>query len=207
MKRICLVTLLSVLAFMPTFAQSAKKGLARISKIQGVEVYAMCEPLRAYEVLFDVPTGGKAGSLLTGGVVNEGISDKLTQFVNRANKKAEREKKPYDAIVYTNGKSVIAVKWKEAATDSTKGLGRVQKLEGVEVYVMNEPLLDYENSVDVSTGLKAKSYLSGGVVNNSIEEDMAQYVRRAVKEAQEANKPLDAVVYSGGKRSIGVQFK
>lgn len=183
------------------------KGLARVTKMQGYEVYALCEPLREYEVVFDVSTGAKASSMLTGGVVNEGISDKLSQFVNRAVKEAKEKNQTFDAIVYTGGKKVIAVKFKEAGNEKNKGIAKVNKLEGLEVYVMNEPLQDYETIIDVNTGLKAKSYLSGGLVNNSIEEDMAQYVRKTIREAEEAKKEKpEAVVYTGGKRAIGVKL-
>jgi regulator of extracellular matrix RemA (YlzA/DUF370 family) len=112
-----------------------------------------------------------------------------------------------DAILYTSGKKAIAVKFTDTATVESKGLARVNKIEGVEVYVMSEPLTDYSITVDVSTGLKAKSYMTGGLVNNSVEEDVAQYVRRALAEAKDTKQIIDAVVYSGGKRSIGVTFK
>ena len=102
---------------------------------------------------------------------------------------------------------MIAIKFKDTATEANKGIAKVAKLEGIDVYVMNEPLGDYETTVDVTTGVKAKSYVTGGLVNNSIEEDIAQYVRRAIKEADERSKKIDAVVYSGGKRAIGVSFK
>jgi len=189
------------------WAQSDTKSLARVSKMQGVEVYAMCEPVREYEVLFDMNTGAKAASVFTGGVVNEGISDKLGQFVKRVMKEAEKKNQQVDAIVYSNGKNVVAVKFKAVSTTENKGMAKVAKLNGYEVYVMNEPLRDYETAVDVSTGVKAKSYITGGLVNNSVEEDMGQYVKRADKEAKETNKTIDAVVYSGGKRAIGIKFK
>jgi hypothetical protein len=206
MKKTLLMALLLVSLATVGFSQQTK-GLARVSKMQGYEVYALCEPLREYEVVFDVTTGAKASSMLTGGVVNEGISDKLSQFVNRAMKEAREKNQTFDAIIYTGGKKIVTVKFKEAGSEQTKGIAKVNKLEGLEVYVMNEPLQDYETIMDVNTGLKAKSYLSGGLVNNSIEEDMAQYVRRTVREAEENKKEKpQAVIYTGGKRAIGVKF-
>jgi len=207
MKKIIYMVLLFISITLVAFSQKNTKGMARVSKMQGIEVYALCEPSREYEILFDVLTGAKAGSLLTGGLVNEGVSEKLSQFVSRAKKEADKRDQIIDAIIYTDGKKVIAVKFKGAATQETKGIAKVSKLEGIEVYVMNEPLRDYESTVDVTTGAKAKSYISGGLVNNTVEEDMAQYVRRAIKEAEESSKKIDAVVYSGGKRAIGVSFK
>ncbi|GAB3922061.1 hypothetical protein [Larkinella terrae] len=187
--------------FTAVFAQSN----ARVDKIQGIETYVMCEPLRAYETVFEVSSGAKAASLFTGGVVNEGVSDKASQFVRRASKQGKSDNKEFDAVVISGSKTAIAVKFKGDGGD--KGLAKVRKIDGLAVYVMNEPLKEYETVVDASGGLKAKSYFTGGIVNNSIEEDIEQFVRRVKKEADEAKKPIDAVVYSSGKRAIGVKFK
>ncbi|MGV3561488.1 hypothetical protein [Larkinella arboricola] len=178
---------------------------ARVEKIQGVETYVMCEPLQAYETVFEVATGAKAASLLTGGVVNEGVSDKVSQFVRRATKDAKSKNQEFDAVVISGSKTAIAIKYKDNASRD-KGLAKVRKIDGLAVYVMNEPVKDYKTVVDASGGVKAKSYFTSGLVNNSIEEDMEQFVRRVKKEAEEAKKPIDAVVYSSGKRAIGVKF-
>lgn len=207
MQKLIFIVLFVFAIHQAAFSQKSTKGMARVSKMQGIEVYALCEPVREYEEAFDVITGAKAASLLTGGLINEGVSEKLSQFVSRAKKEADKRDLKIDAIIYSDGKKVIAVKFKGTATEANKGIAKVSKLEGTEVYVMNEPLRDYESTVDVTTGVKAKSYVTGGIVNNSIEEDMAQYVRRALKEAEETDKKVDAVVYSGGKRAIGVTFK
>ncbi|GAB3901986.1 hypothetical protein GCM10028803_27690 [Larkinella knui] len=178
---------------------------ARVDKIQGIETYVMCEPLRPYETVFEISSGAKAASLFTGGVVNEGVSEKAAQFVRRASKDGKKDHKEFDAVVISGSKTAIAVKFKgEAGAD--KGLAKVRKIDGLAVYVMNEPVADYQTVVDASGGIKAKSYFTGGIVNNSIEEDVEQFVRRVKKEADEAKKPIDAIVYSSGKRAIGVKF-
>jgi hypothetical protein len=188
-------------SFSTIFAQTT----GRVDKIQGIEIYVMCEPLRPYETVFEIASGAKAASLLTGGVVNEGISDKASQFVRRATKEGKKENKAFDAVVISGSKTAIAVKFKSDGSGD-KGLAKVRKIEGLAVFVMNEPVKDYTTVVDASGGLKAKSYFTGGIVNNSIEEDVEQFVRRVKKEAEEAKKPIDAVVYSSGKRAIGVKF-
>ena len=207
MKKPMLTFCISLLLAATGLAQSETKGMARVSKMQGVEVYAMCEPVREYSMLFSMNTGVKAGSVITGGMINEGVSDKLSQFVKRVMKEAEKKGEQVDAIVYSGGKDVAAIKFKTESTAENKGLAKAAKLNGYEVYVMSEPVRDYETVVDVSTGAKAKSYITGGLVNNSIEEDISQYVNRAEKEAREERKKIDAVVYTGGKRAIGVKFK
>ncbi|GAB3276269.1 hypothetical protein GCM10027347_49930 [Larkinella harenae] len=192
--------LFAFLSFSSAFAQTN----ARVEKIQGIETYVMCEPLRAYETAFEIATGAKAASLLTGGVVNEGVSDKVSQFVRRASKEAKSKNQEFDAVVISGSKTAVAIKFKG---NEDKGLAKVRKIDGLAVYVMNEPVNDYETVVDASGGVKAKSYFTSGLVNNSIEEDIQQFVRRVKKEAEEAKKPIDAVVYSSGKRAIGVKFK
>ncbi|MFD1139653.1 hypothetical protein ACFQ4C_00970 [Larkinella insperata] len=189
-----------------TLPSAFAQNQARVEKIQGVETYVLCEPLQAYETVFEVATGAKAASLLTGGVVNEGVSDKVSQFVRRATKDAKSKNQEFDAVVISGSKTAIAIKFKGNGGND-KGLAKVRKIDGLAVYVMNEPVKDYETVVDASGGVKAKSYFTSGLVNNSIEEDMEQFVRRVKKEAEEAKKPIDAVVYSSGKRAIGVKFK
>lgn len=205
--RTALAGSLLVFSVFSVFAQANTRGLARVSRIQGYETYVMCDPLRDYTVVFDITSGAKASSLLTGGLVNEGVSDKVTQFVNRAVKTAKKEGKEFDAVLVGGSKTAVAVKFKGEAGEKDRALARVKKLDGVEVYVMNEPIRDYETVLDTRTGLKAKSYLTGGLVNNSVEEDMAQFVKRILKDADEEKKTVDAVVYSGGKSAIAVKMK
>ncbi|MFC5408355.1 hypothetical protein ACFPMF_03485 [Larkinella bovis] len=196
----------SILAGILSLSGALAQSNARVDKIQGVETYIMCEPLRPYETVFEIETGAKAASLLTGGVVNEGVSDKASQFVRRAVKDGKKENKAFDAVLISGSKTAVAIKF-TGNGGSEKGLAKVRKIDGLAVYVMNEPVKDYETVVDASGGVKAKSYFTGGIVNNSIEEDIEQFVRRVKKEAQEAKKSIDAVVYSSGKRAIGVKFK
>ncbi|MCY7349521.1 MAG: hypothetical protein LH606_02475 [Cytophagaceae bacterium] len=205
--RILLTGALLLSGLISAFAQGNDRNLARVSRLQGYETYVMCDPLRDYDVVFDIATGAKASSLLTGGLVNEGVSDKITQFVNRAMKQAKKDGKEFDAVLISGGKTAVAIKFKDAATEKNRSIGRVKKLNGLDVYVMNEPLSQYETVLDTRGGAKAKSYLTGGMVNNSIEEDMAQFVKRIIKEAEEEKKTIDAVVYSGGKSAIAVKIK
>jgi hypothetical protein len=189
-----------------SFAQDAK-GLAKVTKIQGIESYFLCEPLREYEVVFDEKTGLKATSLITGGLVNESISEKANQFVKRVAKEAEKENIKIDAVIYSGGKKIVAIKFTEAASAKNKGIARVKKINGVNVYVLCEPSKDYEVVNKKGGGLKMKSALTAGLVNNSIEEDVEQLVNRVKKDADSDGKEIDGVVYSSGKSAIGVKFK
>ena len=81
-------------------------------------------------------------------------------------------------------------------------LARVKKINGIEVYIMSEPLSDYETVVDVNTGLKAESLLTAGLINKSISGRVEQFVNRVKK----GNANVDAVVYSSGRRIVGIRF-
>lgn len=173
--------------------------VARVSKIEGVEVYIMAEPVRDYEVLCDVNTGIKATSIVTSGLVNESIADKVSQFVRRALK----ENSKIDAVIYSSGKRIVGVRFKDEANVNNKGLAHVKKIDGVPVFVMNEPLSDYEVMGSKGGGIKWKSYLTGGLVNNSIEEDIEKFTRKITED----NRSVDGVIYTAGKRASGIMFK
>ncbi|WP_255069017.1 hypothetical protein [Lacihabitans sp. LS3-19] len=200
-----ILTLVMMAFWSLSFSQS-KKGLARVNKIDGIEVYFMNEPLNDYDVVFDVGTGLKASSLLTGGLVNEGVSEKAGQFVRKAIKEAKDEKYEFDAIIYSSGKKIVAVKFKKPKAD-LKMLARVQKIEGVEIYILSDPLLDYEVLNSKKGGFKMKSALTGGLVNNSIEEDVSQFVKKLVKDAEKDKEEIDGIVYGAGKTAGGIKFK
>lgn len=187
-----------------SFSQD-QKGLARVNRIDGVEVYFMNEPLNDYEVVFDVGTGLKATSLITGGLINEGVSEKASQFVKKAIKEAKDEKYDFDAIIYSSGKKIVAVKFKNPKPEF-KLLARVQKIEGVEIYLLSEPLKEYEVFNSKKGGFKMKSALTGGLVNNSIEEDVAQFVQKLVKDSEKDNEKIDGIVYGAGKSAAGIKF-
>jgi ribosomal protein L25 (general stress protein Ctc) len=187
-----------------SFSQD-QKGLARVNRVDGIEVYFMNEPLNDYVVVFDVGTGLKATSLITGGLINEGVSEKASQFVKKAIKEAKDEKYDFDAIIYSSGKKIIAVKFKNPKPE-LKLIARVQKIEGVEVYLLSEPLKEYEVLNSKKGGFKMKSALTAGLVNNSIEEDVAQFVQKLVKDSEKDNEKIDAIVYGAGKSAAGIKF-
>jgi hypothetical protein len=190
------VTFASLIFALTTFAQKADDMLARVRRVNGVEAYILCEPLRDYNVLVDVGTGLKAESLLTGGLVNKSISDRVEQFV----RKVSKENAKIDAVIYSSGKRIIGVSFKDAATPATKGIGRVNKVAGFPVFVMSEPLNNYNTINNASGGIKWKSILTAGVVNNSIEEDVEAMVKKLQVRA------ADAILLDGGKGGSAIMF-
>ena len=195
MKSIYL-TFTVVILSLTTFAQSSEESLARVRKINGVEAYILCEPLRDYTVLVDAGTGLKAESMLTGGLINKSISDRVEQFI----RKVTKENGKVDAVIYSAGKRIIGVTFTDKGTDKSKGIARVSKVGGFPVFVMNEPLASYTVVGSKSGGVKWKSLLTGGLVNNSIEDD----VQVMVKKLQ--NRAADAMVFDGGKDGSAIMF-
>lgn len=181
------------------FAQTSSspdKMLARVRKVNGVEAYILCEPLRDYNVLVDAGSGLKAESLVTGGLVNKSISDRVEQFVRKVTKENGR----IDAVIYSTGKRIIGVSFKDDATPDTKGIGRVSKVGGYPVYVLNEPLANYNVVSSKGGGIKWKSVLTAGVVNNSIEDDVEAMVKKV------ETRSADGILFDGGKSASAIMF-
>lgn len=180
------------------FAQNSK-SLARVQRLDGVEVYILAEPLRDYETMTSVTTGVKAESILTGGLFNESITDKVLQYIRRARKQGAM----FDAVLYSGGKSIVTIRFTDKPSEKTKGMARVRQLEGVDVYVLAEPVKDYETIISSGSSLRWKSYLTGGLVNNSIEEDMAGFI----KKMRTTGVNMEGLIYSGGKSAISFRYR
>jgi len=191
----------------PILAQENMDGFARVQKVMGVEAYFLSEPTREYEVVLSEGPGFSAASFFTGGLVNETISTRASKFVKKAIEEAKGQGKEFDAIIYNSGKSIVAVKFTDEATLSNKGIGKVQKIDAVEVYILSEPLKDYKLVNKKNSGLKIKSLVTAGLINNSIEQDIAKMIRRIKSDAKFKSKKVDAVIYSAGRSGIGVEFE
>lgn len=195
MKKIILL----VLIFTTTvYSQNNKTELGRVKKMNGLETYIMCEPLRKYEIVVDVNTGIKAESLLTGGLINKSISSRVEQFIKRVKKENEN----VDAIVYTSGKRIIGVKFIDAATTKNTGIGKVTKMKGLPVFVMCEPIKNYDVLRSEGGGVKWKSAVTAGLVNNSIEEDVEKIVNKL-----DGVKNVEAFLFDGTKEGQAIGFK
>ncbi|HEY1025559.1 MAG TPA: hypothetical protein VGE26_10370 [Sphingobacteriaceae bacterium] len=176
-----------------------EQGLARVHKVQGIEVYVLSEPLRDYEVISDVGTGISTTSAVTGGLVNESIADKISNFVRKAMKQNSR----IDAVIYSSGKRIVGIRFKDTPTAATKGIGRVKKIGGMHAYVLSEPLQDYEVLTSKSGGIKWKSAITGGLINNSIEDDL----ERMAKRVSSGGTSVDGMIYSSGKTASGLRYR
>ncbi|PRY28549.1 hypothetical protein CLV58_12928 [Spirosoma oryzae] len=198
MKRTLLSSLLLLITSVCAFAQEQGDYLARVKKVNGVEVYIMNEPLVDYEVVADVNTGLKAESLLTGGLINKSISGRVEQFINRVKK----ENANVDAVVYSSGKRIVGVKFEQKATAKNKGIARVSKIKGMPLFIMCEPLKSYRVLQSRGGGIKWKSAFTAGVINNSIEEDVEKIVNKLY-----GVNGIDGFYFDGTKEGQAISFR
>lgn len=101
---------LAVLVIITTTAQAQDgKGLARVQKILGKEVYVLCEPQREYEVVERLTT-----SLTTMVVGRTTIQKQMQEVIDRAIKRIEKGKtKDFDAALTDDGDVIVLIKFKE----------------------------------------------------------------------------------------------
>lgn len=173
------------------------RDLARVRKVNGVEAYIFCEPLRPYQVVVDAGTGIKAESLLTGGLINKTISGRVDQFVRNVMKQNPK----IDAVIYSTGKHIAGIVFTDQGSSTTNGIGRVSKVLGFPVFVMSEPLDNYQIVSSRSGGIKWKSMVTAGVINNSIEEDVEQMVKKV------QSRGADAILIDGGRDASAIMFR
>lgn len=181
-----------------SMAQTDTKQLCRVSKIQGKEVYVMCEPLRDYEVVAKV---NSTVSQLLGN--SPTIQNMVNTMVEKAvNKETKGKVGAFDAIITSDGDVALLVKFKEGNTEQ-KGLARVNKIQGKETYIMCEPLRDYDTVDKVNSTL---DQVLG--VDPTIQNMVNSMVEKAVNKEQKGKVGnFDAIITSDGDVSILVKFK
>lgn len=197
MRKVIALCLLTGVFFCASAQKNNEPNIARVKRVNGVEAYILCEPLRPYEVVVDAGTGLKAESLLTGGLVNKSISGRVEQFVRNIMKQNAK----VDAVVYSAGKRIVGVIFTDGDNNKNAGLARVSRVMGYHVFVMNEPVVNYSVLNNKSGGIKWKSLVTAGVVNNSIEEDVQEMVKKL------QNRAADAMLFEGGKEGMTIMFK
>ena len=177
---------------------------ARVTKVNGIEVYILSEPVREYEVVIGQGNSIQWSSLVSGGLVNDNIATKISRFVKGVQNQATQQNITFDAIIYSNGKSVSAVKFIDNKTEENDRIAEVQKVNGMPVYIMSEPLKKYSVESDKGGGVKWKSLVTAGLVNNSIEEDLQKYLNKLEKDFKRGK--IDALLYTRGKTCDGIKF-
>jgi len=198
MKKIILIATLLVV----TNAMSQRK--AKVHTLNGIEVYILAQPVRDYEIITTAKNSVKWGSYITGGLINESISTKVSKFVKKLLKEYTEEGIKFDAILYNSGKNMTAIKFTDEATKENKGIATVQRLNGIPFYVMNEPVEEYKYINTIGKGIKWKSLVTAGLLNNSIEQDLVKFAKKVENKFKKGK--INAVIYSNGKKAISVKF-
>lgn len=198
MKKVLLGLVL--LVAMNCFAQQKSK----VQKVNGIEVYLLAEPIREYETLKSGGKGIQWGSAITGGLINESIATKVTKYIKKLAKEYKDKNIEFDAIIYSNGKQMTAIKFTDEKTDENDRIAIVQKIEGVPFFVMSEPIYEYEFVETVGGGIKWKSALTGGLINNSIEQDLMKFANKMNKKFRK--KKISAIIYERGKKANAIKF-
>ena len=137
------ITYLIVFVFITNLSFS-QKNIAKVAKVNGIEVYMLNEPLREYEVAFNKQKGLQWSSFLTGGLINASISTKISRYIARLLKESQSTGETFDAILYTNGKNVTAIRFTNPNDKDKAGLATVQKIDNIPMFAMCEPLIAYE---------------------------------------------------------------
>ena len=202
MKKITLI-LLTFLFTINSFSQI--KNYAEVYVVNGLEAYILNEPVRPYEIVYGKGQGINWSSALTGGLINSGISSKVGKFIKGIVKKAKKEGKEVDAVIYTSGKNITAIKFTDEATPENKQKARVHRLNGIPTYVMCEPYKEFRVAKSKGGGIKWKSALTGGLMNNSIEQDLMKFAKKYKK--MYSKKKIDALYYTSGKSCDGIVFE
>jgi hypothetical protein len=101
-----LAVVLMLISF--TYTQDTK-GLGRVQKLMGKEIYIMSEPLRDYDIVETFST--ELGSALLG---RQTIDKQMENVIVSANKRIEKGKLqgPYDALMTADGDKITLIKWK-----------------------------------------------------------------------------------------------
>jgi hypothetical protein len=97
-----------IMAFSTNFNQD-NKGLARVQKILGKEVYVLCEPLREYDIV-----DKKTTSLTSSLAGRQTIQKQMQEVVSRQLKEVEKGKsKEFDAVMTDDGDVMVIIKFKD----------------------------------------------------------------------------------------------
>ncbi len=198
-----ITVLVALLAITGIYAQN--KNMAKVQKVNGVEAYILSEPVRDYEVVMGGENKIQWASYITSGIINASIEARVSRFVKALQDKSEKEGVKFDAVIYTDGKNVSAIKFLEEKTDENERIAEVQKMDGIPLFIMSEPLLDYTVEVDKGGGVKWKSLVTMGIMNNSIEEDIDQFVKAF--DGKFKREKIDAIMYADGKQADGIKFE
>ena len=83
---------------------------------------------------------------------------------------------------------------------------KVFKVNGIEVYILAEPVREYEVVDTGGKGVVWGSFITGGLINESIATKVSKYIKKLLKSYKDEEVDFDAVVYSNGKQMTSIRF-
>jgi hypothetical protein len=89
------------------------------------------------------------------------------------------------------------------------GLAKVIQINGIDIYFMNKPMLEYNivyGSGDMLSDIDLKSIFWGGLSRNHVKEKMEKIVNAAFRKSSENNIPFHGIIYSGGTKAAAIQY-
>lgn len=177
---------------------------SKVQTISGVEVYIMAEPLREYEILEGTSKSAQLGSPLTRGLSNPSISTRVWKYIKKIKKGLNKKGESLEAVMYTKGKSMSAIRFISPPTDENYRVGVVKEVNGIPFFVMSKPIDDYKEVGKVWNGLKLKSFVTLGIANNSIEKDLKEFSKWSKNEFKKGE--ISALMYTDGKKAVSIKF-
>ncbi len=162
-------------------------------------MYLLSEPVREYQIVKGSGKGIQWGSFVTGGLINESISTKVTKYIKKLTQDFNEKGVEFDAVIYSNGKQMNAIKFIDTKTPENDKIAIVQKIDGIPFFVMSEPITAYEFVKTIGGGIKWKSAFTGGLWNNSIEQDLMKFAKKAKNKFNK--KVVNAIIYNRGKKA------
>lgn len=177
---------------------------AKVQKINEIEVYLLAEPIREYKTLKSSGKGIQWGSVITGGLINESIATKVTQYCKKIANKYKKQNIDIDGIIYSKGKKMTAIKFTDDKTDKNDRIATVQTLKGIPFFVMSEPVSEYKSVKTIGGGIKWKSAMTNGLINNSIEQDLMKFANKM--DTRYKKKQISGIIYKSGKKAKAIKF-
>lgn len=168
-------------------------SLARLKKTNNKYVFLWSMPFNNYDVAFTFKNSISYIDCIS-------PEQMAIESIKNANIESANQNKLYDAIICEYGSHRdIAIVWKNPELDNS--LARVDKIEGVYVFVQCEPLIDY--------AVIQKYNLSGighYLLTNTCPTH-TQRISKIIKKSINDNLDFDAIMYGSSKYEFSIKFK
>lgn len=85
-------------------------------------------------------------------------------------------------------------------------LAKVHELNGKQIYLLNEPVREFEKVGEIKTGVKITSLLTRGIRNEHANDKTSQFAQKAITKMEKQGIEFDALMYESGKRINAIRF-